>query len=105
MSCFMPTSRMQPAKRTVHEMAVGESGYVAGASISVKPDRSAFLSKNAELRSREEGLTVRIIRAEDGFHVQLDGCTRKWVVMDDGWLRLTERRGMDLLEPIRSISE
>src|SRR4051812_46313844 len=99
MPAFMPQSRIKRGKPTVSGMGIGESGYVPGAYIWVKPDLTAFVSRSAELQPREEDITVQITRLEDGYHLKLDGCTRKWEAMDDGWLRLTERYGEDSFEP------
>jgi hypothetical protein len=102
---LMPESRIKPAKPTLDKLRVGESGHVYAGSIWVKPDRTVFVSKDTKLLSREEGITVRITRKEDGYHVNLDGYNSKWEVLDGGWLHLTERYGNELLEPIQSVEE
>jgi hypothetical protein len=105
MAAFMPESRIKPTKPTVAALTVGQLGYIDASYIWIKPDRSAFVSKDAELQSRKEGITVRISRLEDGYHLKLDGCERRWEVMDNNWSRLTERHGQDFLKPLQSIEE
>jgi hypothetical protein len=67
----------------MHELAVGESGYMYYWSLWTDKPGNLFLHEQEEVyKTPPDAESFKVIHEQDGFHIDLNGCTHKWTKSD-----------------------
>ena len=69
----MPADRIKPATKSVGELKVGESGYVALLHVRVDREGYVYVEKTAVLEGEPSPLHFELSRQADGYHLDLQG--------------------------------
>jgi hypothetical protein len=66
----LPEDLVRAPHRFIHDMAVGETGWIDWSDMIINLERCCYLYADAKLKPDEGGyLTIRITRTADGFEV------------------------------------
>jgi hypothetical protein len=66
----LPEDLVRVPRRFIHDMAVGETGWIEWSDMIINLERGCYLYADAKLRPDDDGyFTIRITRTADGFEV------------------------------------
>jgi hypothetical protein len=73
----LPAHLLNPPRRELKDLNVGETGYVLRASLAVSLDGNCYLDPTADLDDRGCSM-IQVDRRADGFHVVLISRGQTW---------------------------
>ena len=67
----MPADRIEPPTRSLSDLALNETAFVAFLNVHVDADGATYLDKDAPVGPEPTALSFAVVKRSDGYHLTL----------------------------------